>query len=227
MGLSDLELSRLSLQEHYRFDEQSRLLSDSERQTPKFLLSRTTGGIVHHCSDDLPDEIVSELDSVVQTEPSPGNLQAPPVGLERYTRIMKSHTTVTSKMELAYRSSFEVSSSIPVVRIDPSSLDLLREIFPDLDVDLDHPCVAVIREGRAVSVCQTVGFSTITQTAGVDTMEKYRMQGFASAVTAAWATNVRDSGCIPLYSTSLENVASQGVARTSGMRLYASNLRLS
>ena len=46
----------------------------------------------------------------------------------------------------------------------------------------------------------------------------------AAAVVAAWAAAVRASGRLPLYSTSWDNVASQGVARKLGLVLYGADL---
>ena len=47
----------------------------------------------------------------------------------------------------------------------------------------------------------------------METAPEYRGQGLASRVTVAWARLVRESGRLPLYSTSWGNAASLGVAR--------------
>jgi RimJ/RimL family protein N-acetyltransferase len=62
--------------------------------------------------------------------------------------------------------------------------------------------------------------------AGVDTLAAFRGQGHASRVVAAWAIIVRETGRLPLYSTSWDNLASQGVARRLGLRVYGVTLSL-
>ena len=40
-------------------------------------------------------------------------------------------------------------------------------------------------------------------------------------LAAGWAAAVRQQGILPLYSTSWDNLASQGIARSLGMIAYA------
>jgi len=58
----------------------------------------------------------------------------------------------------------------------------------------------------------------------VETLPEFRGHGYAAAVTAAWGLAVQAAGGIPLYTTSWENVASQGVARSLGLRMYGVDL---
>ncbi|MFA6111893.1 MAG: hypothetical protein WDA75_24290 [Candidatus Latescibacterota bacterium] len=60
--------------------------------------------------------------------------------------------------------------------------------------------------------------------AGIDTLEAYHGRGYASATVVGWALLVRLVGCLPLYSTSWGNLASQGVARRLGLILYGVDL---
>jgi len=60
----------------------------------------------------------------------------------------------------------------------------------------------------------------------VDTLEAFRGRGHASRVVAAWAIAVRETGRVPLYSTSWGNLASQGVARRLGLGLFGVDLSL-
>ena len=121
-------------------------------------------------------------------------------------------------VSLVYRFPEDIRPRRPLVEITSANLKLVADIFPDLDID--PPCLAVVEDGRAVSVCQTVGSTSVAHVAGVDTMEAYRRRGYAADTVAGWGSAVMNLGRLPLFSTWLGNVASQGVARKVGLRLY-------
>ena len=75
-----------------------------------------------------------------------------------------------------------------------------------------------------MAVCCSSRVTGRAAEAGVNTLEGYRGRGYAPAAVAAWAAAVRASGRLPLYSTSWDNVASQGVARKLGLVLYGADL---
>ena len=83
-----------------------------------------------------------------------------------------------------------------------------------------QPYLAIIEDSQAVSICRSVRLSSRAHEAGVDTLTGYRRRGYAMSVVAAWALAVRALNRIPLYSTSWDNVASQGVARRLGLVQY-------
>jgi predicted GNAT family acetyltransferase len=89
------------------------------------------------------------------------------------------------------------------------------------------PVVALIEDGHPVSVCFSARSSEVAAEAGVETAEAFRGKGLAARVTTAWALAIRDSGRIPLYSTSWTNSASLAVARKLGLVAYASGWSLS
>jgi predicted GNAT family acetyltransferase len=62
--------------------------------------------------------------------------------------------------------------------------------------------------------------------AGVETPKQFRGRGYGGQVVAAWASAVRSLGCIPLYSTSWQNVASQAVAHKLGLVQYGTDLHI-
>ena len=99
--------------------------------------------------------------------------------------------------------------------------EVLR-IFAAIDNLTDfQPCFMALDCSDAVSICDTVRRSARAAEAGVHTIETRRRKRYAVAVTSAWVSAVRAEGRIPMYSTSWENAASQGVAEKVGLVQYA------
>ncbi len=73
------------------------------------------------------------------------------------------------------------------------------------------------KPARAVALCCSVRITPAAHAAGVETLPDSRGRGYAARVVTAWAREVAILGAVPLYSTSSDNVASQGVARRLGM----------
>lgn len=89
------------------------------------------------------------------------------------------------------------------------------------------PVMAVLKDGKPVSICFCARSTEVAAEAGVETVVAFRGQGLAPLVTAAWASAVRGSGRIPMYSTAWTNTASLAVARKLGLKAYASGWSLS
>lgn len=108
-----------------------------------------------------------------------------------------------------------------VTAIDETNADLLLggldEWRPDVAAGL--PMMAVVVNGRAVSVCASVNASPAAHCAGVETVPEYRGRGLAAMVVAGWARAVQAAGAAPFYGTTFDNVASQGVAKRLGLNL--------
>jgi hypothetical protein len=228
----DRELIEIEVETLFVHDQNRRLQYHNDptgpkRIAPRFYLARTKAGNLRRFRYDLPDEIVRQMDELFASEPIAVNLRDRPVHLERFKDILQTHATIQHVgMGLNYRFPDEIKPPTNVVRVTRENAELLRGGFSDTIPELDfvQPCVAVVEDGQAVSLCHSVRLSAQGHEAGVDTLKAYRRRGYATAVVAGWATAVRDLGLIPFYSTAWNNVASQGVTRKLGLVMYGADL---
>ena len=99
--------------------------------------------------------------------------------------------------------------------IDVTEFSQLEHYFRDWTADEipeRSPILGIVSDGHAVSLCFCARRSQVAAEAGVETAAGYRGRGFGSRVTAAWARRIRESGRLPLYSTSWNNAASLALA---------------
>ena len=95
---------------------------------------------------------------------------------------------------------------------------LTRADYPDA-VRLDRtggtrPIYIVQMGGQIVATCESARENETAAEAWVQTLPEFRRRGYARQLTAAWALDLLQFGKIPFYSHSLDNLASQGVARS-------------
>lgn len=120
----------------------------------------------------------------------------------------------------------EIVPSIQVIGITrENSTELLHGGFEWLNSEIDYaqPCIALVCEGRAVSICRSVRITSKAHEAGLETLNEFRGRGYAAAVVAGWAIEVRKLEAVPLYSTSWDNAASRSVATKSALSFYGAN----
>jgi GNAT superfamily N-acetyltransferase len=114
------------------------------------------------------------------------------------------------------------------ISIVESNADLLRggldEWLPDVAVGL--PMIAMVADGRAVSICTSVIAANTVHEAGVETLPDYRRRGFGVQAVAGWAHAVQASGTTPFYATTFDNVASQRLAARLGLSLIGAEFSL-
>jgi predicted GNAT family acetyltransferase len=75
-------------------------------------------------------------------------------------------------------------------------------------------------------VCASVRVTVDAHEAGVETHPDFRGRGQGARAVAAWATLVRESGAVPLYSTSWSNEASRRLASRLGLVQFGSDLHI-
>ena len=209
----------LYLQTLFWLDERGRILGTREPDAspgPLFSLIRGRSGCTWAVRSDVPQDVAMELDSLAGEEPPVSDFRDGPVHAEQYLLLVEgavySGPAFTFPEEIAR----------PDGTIFIKDVRLLEHHFSGWR-SASSPIVALIKDGHAVSVCFCARRSDVAAEAGVETAVEFRGRGLALRVTDAWALAVRDSGRVPLYSTSWDNEASLGVARKLGLMAYASS----
>lgn len=218
--LDDRELMDLHVRALFTHDARSRLLSvnepGSEAPAPRWFFGRTREGNLWRFRADLPEALVEELEALCADEPAGAELHDRPRHFDACVRLLEAHAPVRRVWTgPAYRFTESIEPSRRLLAVTEADAGLLRGGFEELIEELPvcRPFVALVEEGRAVSVCRSVRITPAAHEAGVETLPDFRGKGYAREVTAGWARAVRSLGAEPLYSTSWENAASQAVAK--------------
>ena len=121
------------------------------------------------------------------------------------------------------RNAAEQSEAIVVTE---ASADVLRPYLSEwlVDVTQSQPLVALVQDGRAVSLCCSGRRTPDAHEAAVETAVPFRGRGYGTQVVTRWAQAVAEAGQIPLYSTLWENVASRALAETLGLIRYGTDM---
>jgi hypothetical protein len=236
MALSDLQLLELQLDALFTHDAAGRIAFVNEPggdRAPRFFFGRTGEGNLWRVRDDLPEGMAQRLGELAADEPVHDDLRAEPRHLAAFREVLGAeHGGEASYFGPAYRFPKELAApSFETTRLAYADLPLLCRMGWNVEAEAEQfaarePYLAVIADGAAVSVCCCARRTERVAEAGLETLEGYRGRGYGPAVTAAWARAIRDSGRIPLYSTSWDNLASQAVARRLGLVRYATDLSL-
>jgi RimJ/RimL family protein N-acetyltransferase len=230
---TDLELMNLHVRALFTHDAQSRLLRVNEPGggglASRFFLGRTKEGNLWRFRADVTATLVQDLEMLYRDEPIARDLQNQPRHFETYLKLLESHESVQKVWQgPAYHFTNLVEPSRPVTAITETSAELLGEGFSELIPELPtwQPFVAVVENGRAVSICRSVRITLEAHEAGVETLSDFRGKGYAKDVVAGWARLVRSMGAVPLYDTSWENTASQAVARKLQLVMYGADFHI-
>lgn len=226
--VSDRELIKMQVEVLFTLDENGRMLGINQsggdvEPAPRFFFGHTTQGPICRFRFDLPENLVKHLKEVAAAEPMLMDSRTCPSSHNQFKDILQSHAPIERIwIGTAYRFPKHISPPTNVVRLSSENAGLLKGDFANMVTELDDgkPYLAVIEDSQAVSVCRSVRLSSRAHEAGVDTLDTYRWRGYATSAVAAWALAVRSLNLIPLYSTSWDNVASQGVARQLGLVQY-------
>ncbi len=161
--------------------------------------------------------------------PPPRGLEAAPQCLKELTALLESQAPVT-----------DVSSGpawlVPESTAIPEGIAVTSTLSPDQVRDADQlfasdlaptlPYAAVVVDGQVASLCSCSRITPDVAEAGLVTVTEHRGRGYAVAATAAWAAAVRETGRLPLYSTSWDNHSSRRVAAKLNLRLYGADFSM-
>ncbi|WP_028550289.1 kasugamycin N-acetyltransferase AAC(2')-IIb [Paenibacillus sp. UNC451MF] len=191
---------------------------------PRFFLGRSIEGTtLSRFRYDVQEKLVRQLEGLCADEPIVTDFQTKPKHFEAYMNLLQGKRFTMGPCYLVPR---EAASTMKVVNVNRENMkELLGGNFEWMTSEIDYaqPCVALIRENQAVSICRSVRITSMAHEAGLETLEEFRGIGYAASVVAGWAMEVRKVGGLPLYSTSWDNLASQSVARKSALSFYGVN----
>jgi RimJ/RimL family protein N-acetyltransferase len=231
--LTDLELMNLHARALFTHDEHSRLLRVNEPGggglASRFFLGRTSEGNLWRFRADLPERLMTKLETLCRDEPVTQDLHSKPHHFEDYLRVLEVHESVQTMWQGPnYHFTRDLEPSRPVIAITETNAELLEGGFEELIPELPdwQPFLAVVEDGRAVSICRSVRITEEAHEAGVETLHDSRGKGYAKDVVAGWARLVRSLGARPLYDTSWENTASQAVARKLQLVPYGTDFHV-
>ena len=233
--LSDLELLEMQIEALFTHDDRGRIVTVNEPgggPAPRFFFGRAREGKLWRVRHDLPSDMAQRLESLATREAVTDDLKAAPHNLDAMLAVLaKDGEARVGHAGPAYRFPDHLPAPTGVTRITVANAHLLRRMPAYLDdvkrgLDAYEPRLAVIEDGVAVAICNSARLTNRVAEAGVETLEGYRGRGYATAVVATWALAIRETGRIPLYSTSWDNLASRAVARKLGLVQYGTDLNL-
>jgi hypothetical protein len=200
-----------------RLDRQGRITGSG----PHLHVLRTPEAVRCRCHADLGADIAEALGRLAHAER--GRQRDWPHDYARYLAILATFGPVQAvRSGMLYRVLNPPESA--AIKITTANADLLRgglnEWLPD--VAAGRLVYAMVVDGRAASLCASVNQAEGVHEAGVETLPSHRRSGLAAQTVAGWARAVLGLGAVPLYGTTFDNLASQGVARRLGMELVGS-----
>jgi RimJ/RimL family protein N-acetyltransferase len=204
----------------FTYDDRGRMALTNEpcaiarRPAFRLFLGRTNTGDVVRFGADVSESLARHSADIISAEPAGDEMRVSDALLARLRAALERERAVVAvEAGPAYRFPPASRGQDSAVRLTEANRALARETFPWLERESAdwRPCFAVVRDGAAVSVCFSARIGPEVAEAGIETLPAFRGRGYATAVVAPWGDAIRASGRIPLYSTSWDNIASQGV----------------
>ena len=224
------ELMQLHVEALFTHDAKGQLVRLNEPDgapAPRFFLGWTAQGAVRRFRHDVGPDVRRALEAASRDQTLRGRDVAAPIDPAPYAAILAGTQPVARSWA---GPAFCVPRDLPpapdTTLVGDDTAHLLQPLLEDWipDVRSCAPMVALVVDGRAVSLCCSVRRTGRAHEAGVETAPPVRGRGYAADVVAGWAHAVRALGCVPLYSTSWENAASRAVARRLRLLHFGSDL---
>src|SRR6188768_1688642 len=226
----------LQLQTMFTLDDGQRIISTREpgaSRGPLFCMIRGVDACAWAIRADVDRQVAEELESLARLEPPTSNFRAAPRYAPDFLLLLRDRTapscdivgkrTHSDGPAFVFPDSLAQSADLVVVQDEA----LLAQHFSGWTLGEiaagRSPVLAIVEDGRPVSIAFCARSSAVAAEAGVETAPAYRGRGFGLRVVTAWALAVRASGRIPLYSTSWANGSSLSIARKLGLTAYASD----
>jgi RimJ/RimL family protein N-acetyltransferase len=213
--------AELYLDTGYERDTRGRITSTREptpKVAPEFVFVRDLSGSRWAIGATVPDRAAEILERLAVAEPRSIDIRTAPAFLNRYAK--QTGGTLEAGPAFLFPETLRPDKSVQFVE-QVESLQRYFEGWSEAEIPGRQPIAAIVEGGQAISVCCSARLSDAAAEAGLETGEGFRGRGLGARVAAAWAKALRESGRVPLYSTTWENAASLAVARKLGLAMYA------
>ncbi|MDZ4718451.1 MAG: hypothetical protein SH847_08365 [Roseiflexaceae bacterium] len=224
-----LSLMRTQLATLFTLDQHGRMLCVNEPDdppAPRLFIGRTTEGAIWAIRYDLPDDLAVSLSAICAAEPIATHFDTAP----QYAPVLRSLLEVGAEEYRgpAYIFRSEIPHVTGAILITPEQRAVLAPHFPELIAEYAQraPIAVMVEQGIAVTACWCSRQTEHAAEAGIMSIPDVRQRGYAVCVAAQWGRAVQAAGMTALYSTSWDNVASQGVARKLGLHLYGEDWQI-
>lgn len=204
-----------------------------ERQAPLFYLGRPEKGdgepiCLFH--ESIPALVREEILEKVKAEPQRSDLI--PESADQLAIILSEVTEISEPWfgpAFCFNPMPLTGSSDEIILVTEQNANMLEAHLSDWlpDVSYEQPMFAWVEQGEAVGVCASVRTSSHAMAAGVDVCEHARRRGIGRQLVKAWGQAVQDLGKIAMYSTSFDNIASQNLAKSLGLKYLGTDFHIS
>ena len=197
------------------------------KPAPLFYLGRSGDERIIRFRSDSPEGVRTDLATLVAKESSADGM---PGQIDEMLGVLAAFDNPSDRMGPAYYFSERIDSAAPQIQIiTERNAEVLKPCMSDWLPDVAHeqPMVGWIEDGAALGICASVRRSAKAVAAGLEVVEAARRRGIGMELAKSWASRVMDEGKIAMYSTSSDNIASQGVAARLGLRFLGTDFHVS